>query len=148
MQNESVQPISKGLIEWALDSLSAVKYGRDKDDDIYAILPFGPNGKDLNCWFLITGNKNDVFSVHCTIDDYLSEDNLGDAHFACSEYHRGNRFGRAILNKQENKYTIYFDAHIDTERGITQGFLQRFILITLYGAKTFYESACKEYNLF
>jgi hypothetical protein len=149
MQNQSIQPISKGMIERILDNLK-FRYGRDKDDDIFTILPFGPRGTDLNCWFIIDGPKQDVFKLLCTIDASFSENNLGDAHFACNQYHQENRFGRAIIKEgeREGEYKIYFDTQIDVELGVIEAFLQRLIVMTLYGAHKFYESATKEYGLF
>jgi hypothetical protein len=136
MPPQAVQPVSKGMIERILDNLN-VHYRRDNEDDILAIFPFGPNGTDLHCWFLITGEKRDIFKFFCVTPITISSDKLPEAVTVCNFYHSQNRFGRAIVEvgTRSGEYRVNFDAQIDIEKGTSEEFLQRFILMNIYAVK-------------
>jgi hypothetical protein len=149
MHTSANQALSKGLIERCLDDVD-MQYGRDHDGDIVTRFSGDELGGDLIAWFLIVGEKRDIFRLLCTVEHKVPQSKWTSALLACNEYHNTARFGRAYLNikKDQPEADLYFDSQIDLTEGVTEASLQGFIMQNLLGAHVFFEKAYKDKALF
>jgi hypothetical protein len=102
MHTSTNQALSKGLIERCLDEVD-MPYGRDHDGDIVTRLSSDDFGGDLIAWFLIVGEKRDIFRLLCAVEHKVPQSKWTTALLACNEYHNTARFGRAYLHIKEDQ---------------------------------------------
>ena len=149
MHTSTNQALSKGLIERCLDEVD-LQYGRDHDGDVVTCFSGDELGGDLIAWFLIVGEKRDIFRLLCTVEHKVPQSKWASALLACNEYHNTARFGRVYLNIKEDQpeAELYFDSQIALTEGVTEAYLQSFIMLNLLGAHVFFEKAYKDKALF
>jgi hypothetical protein len=145
----TIHPLSKGLIERALDRLD-VRYRRDSEGDVAARIAYDSIGSAMTYWFLILGEHCDVFQLLSTVDATIPMANSPQALVACNQYHAKYFFGRGYIRERQGdqQLKLCFDAIIDLERGTTEDFLKEFIELHIYAARKFFEIAHEEYKLF
>jgi len=149
MHTRTNQALSKCLIERCLDEVE-LQYGRDHDGDVVTCFSGAELSGNLIAWFLIVGEKRDIFRLLCTVEHKVPQSKWASALSAANEYHNTARFGRAYLhiNEDQPEAELYFDSQIDLTEGVTETSLQGFIMLNLLGAHVFFEKAYKEKALF
>ena len=138
--NSAIQPLSKERIERNLDDVE-LNHGRDHEDDVVSVFSDeGLPGK-MVCWYLIEGDDNDILRLLSTVDLPVSQEKWGHALLLANNYHGQCRFGRAHLRIKEGKSyaQLYFESVIDLSDGVTDSYLQRFIMLSLFAAHVFFE---------
>ena len=133
MHTSTKQALSKGLIERCLAGVD-LQYGRDHDGDVVTCFSGDGLGGDLIAWFLIVGEKRDIFRLLCMVEHKVPQSKWANALLVCNEYHNTARFGRAYLNIKEDQpeADLYFDSQIDLTEGVTEAYLQTFIMLNLW----------------
>jgi hypothetical protein len=138
--NGALQPLSKARIERNLDAVE-LNHSRDHEDDVVSVFSGeGLPGKMI-CWYLIEGEDKDVLRLLCTIARTIPQAQLGDALLTANEYHGRCRFGRCYLQftKDSTEAKAYYESIVDLSEGVTDAYLQRFIMLSLFAAHVFFE---------
>jgi hypothetical protein len=137
--------LSKALIERNLDEVE-LNHSRDREDDIYSVFSGEGLPGNMVCCYLLEGEDNDILRLHCTVDLPVPQEKWGQALLMCNDYHSQSRFGKAYLRIKEGEAhaRLYFSACIDLSDGVTDDYLQRYIMLSLYAAHVFFEKTRKE----
>jgi hypothetical protein len=142
--NGVLQPLSKVRIEYNLDEVE-LNHSRDRDDDVFSLFSGEGLPGNMACCYLIEGEDNDILRLHCTVDLPVPQEKWGQALLLCNDYHGQCRFGKAYLRIKEGEAhaRLYFSACIDLSDGVTDDYLQRYIMLSLYAAHVFFEKTRK-----
>lgn len=138
-------PLSKTRIERNLDDVE-LNHSRDHEDDVVSVFSGeGLPGK-LTCWYLIVGEDRDMFRILCTVDLPIPQEKWGHALLACNQHHGTCRLGRCYLDIKEGHpdAQLFFESLIDLSDGVTESYLQRFIMLSLFAAHVFFERTRKQ----
>jgi hypothetical protein len=124
-----IKPLSKPLIEQALVNVNGL-LTRDHDGDLTLIIPSDKGEGDLGCCFLV---EAEFFHLVCTLGSQLPRSQWPTAIAVCDAYHRYSILGRAVLNIREGQdlASLRFEAGIDCSDGVSDAFLQTFIVTHL-----------------
>ena len=76
----------------------------------------------------------------------MPQENWGHALLCCNQHHRIYSYGRCSLEIKEGQpeAKLFFESLIDLSEGVTDDFLQRFIMLSLFAAHVFFEKTRKE----
>jgi hypothetical protein len=142
--NGALQPLSKARVERNLDAVE-LNHSRDRDDDPYSVFSGEGLPGNMVCCYLIEGEDNDILRLHCAVDLPVLKEKWGQALLLCNDYHGQSRFGKAYLRMEEGEAhaRLYFSACIDLSDGVTDDYLQRYIMLSLYAAHVFFEKTRK-----
>ena len=143
--NGAMLLLSKPLIERNLDDVE-LYHGRDHEDDIVSVFSDEGLPGDLICWYLIVGEERDMLRLLCTVDLPVPQEKWGHALLLCNQHHRICRYGRCSLEIKEGQADakLFFETLVDLTDGVTEDYLQRFIMLSLFAAHVFFERTHKE----
>lgn len=142
---EVLQPLSKALIERTLDAVE-LNHNCDREGDVYSIFSGEGLPADMTCWYLIVGEDKDILRLLCTVRLPVAQEKWGHALLLCNQYHGMCRFGKCYLDIVDGhpEARLFVESLIDLSDGVSDGFLQRFVMLSLYAAHVFFERTRKE----
>lgn len=140
-----LRPVSKARIEQALDDVE-LNHSRDREDDIYSVFEGEGLPGDMICWYLIEGEDNDSLRLFGTVTLSVPQEKWGHALLLSNAYDEQCRVGKTYLRIKEGQTDaqLYFESVIDLSDGVTDSYLQRFIMLSLYAAHVFFEKTRME----
>ena len=143
---ETLPPLSEARIERALDGLNL---NRNRKGHLYSVFSGEDLPADMTCLYFIEGEAKTVLRLLGTVALALPQEQWGHALLLSNEFNRSCRFGRSWLDIKDRKAgaKLYFDACIDFMDGVTDSYLESYILLSLFAAHLLFERTCKE-NLF
>jgi hypothetical protein len=140
-----MQPLSKERIERNLDDVE-LNHSRDHEDDIVSVFSGEGLPGDMICWYQLGGEERDIFRILCTVDLPVPQEKWGHALLSCNQHHRTCNYGRYSLQIKEGRPEgkLFFESLIDLSDGVTDDYLQRFIMLSLFAAHVFFEKTRQE----
>jgi Putative bacterial sensory transduction regulator len=150
MQNKTTYPLSKPLIERALDSLG-VKYQSDSEGDIFVIFPEEEKvGSEIYVWFMVEGTDNTIFNILSSVAPKIPQSKWPNALLTCNEFHMKARYGRAFIGIKDecSDANLFFDSQVLLEEEIKEDFLESYIRCFYISARNFFEIAHLEKQLY
>jgi hypothetical protein len=137
----AVKKLSKQLVEEVLANVNVAGFHtRDRDGNLTLKIPSDGGECDLLCWFQVTA---EFFYLVCTLSPSITQRQWPNAVAVCNAYHRYSILGRAVLNIREGQQeaSLCFEAAIDCSDGVSEAFLQNFIVTHLASACFFRDLA-------
>jgi hypothetical protein len=143
--NGAMQPLSKARIERNLDDIE-LNHSRDYEDDIVSVFSGEGLPGDMTCWYQLGGEDRDIFRILCTVDLPIPPEKWGHALLACNQHHRTCNYGRCSLVIKEGRLEgkLFFESLIDLSEGVTDSYLQRHIMLSLFASHVFFEKTGKQ----
>jgi hypothetical protein len=136
----ALQPVSQARIERNLDDVE-LNHSRDHEDDVVSVFSGEGLPGTMLCWYLIEGEDKDVLRLQSTVNRTIPKAQLGNALLAANEYHGRCRYGRCYfaINEAQTEARVFYESIIDLSEGVTDSYLQRFIMHSLFAAHVFFE---------